>query len=208
MGYFGEGFRYSGQLTTYMALMSSSWRILCLDTAYEFYVTTGGFLRPNLFDTKEYFDVTDSPEPEEIMIWLRDVVLRDPTDKRGIVIFTHHQPHSNWVERVWPGTARQLNELLAGRTVVWFFGHEHRFAIYEKMRLKWAPTTEDVTQESSFEVFPRMIGHGGYIVERGRPFTLKGLRAWDNQLYQVIAGQGSGRHLSSPRDSPGDRTPL
>jgi len=110
--------------------------------------------------------------------WLRDVVrIGDPADKRGIVLLSHHQPYSDF-ECAYPDTARQLSALLpADKTVVWFFGHEHRLALYNKTQVEGA----------DFQVYPRMIGNGGFSTEVAPPKAHGGkLVAWDSRTYQEI----------------------
>ena len=67
--------------------------------------------------------------------------------KRGIVLMTHHQPYSDF-ERVYLGTAKQLNQMLKNRTVFWLFGHEHRFALYDKLKLNESNFTPLGTRHS------------------------------------------------------------
>jgi hypothetical protein len=62
------------------------------------------------------------------------------------VLLTHHQPFSAYA--AVPGTLQQrlAPTLAAARLDAWFWGHEHRCALYEE--------TEHVQ-------WPRCIGHGG-----------------------------------------------
>ncbi|GAC1661288.1 MAG: hypothetical protein NVS9B7_29220 [Flavisolibacter sp.] len=75
-------------------------------------------------------------------------------DTRGIILLSHHQYLSAF-EHEYQAFANQLSSLLGtGRKILWFWGHEHRLAIYGKNKLP------DQT-----EFFPRCIGNGGMPVE-------------------------------------------
>ena len=73
-----------------------------------------------------------------------------------------------------------------------FFGHEHRFALYDKLRLNdtlWNCTGSVSHFVSDFSFYPRMVGYGGYRdspkppKKKDRPWKLK---AWDQRVYQEI----------------------
>jgi hypothetical protein len=73
------------------------------------------------------------------------------TPSRGIIILSHNQPVSSF-DNEYPNIARQLSERLkelAGRSLLWLWGHEHRLAAYGQY---------DV---GSFNAFGRCLGHGG-----------------------------------------------
>jgi hypothetical protein len=53
-------------------------------------------------------------------------------DKRGLILLSHHGPHSAF-EAWYQIPAKQLAKVIH-RPVIWFWGHEHRLAIYEKFR--------------------------------------------------------------------------
>mmetsp|Transcript_47656 Transcript_47656/g.111539 ORF Transcript_47656/g.111539 Transcript_47656/m.111539 type:complete len:559 (-) Transcript_47656:139-1815(-) len=170
------GYKYTAQRTSYGAWQSDSWRFIALDTGYLCY----GFVN-NTNRSRNLANETDAPQPDEIMEWLSQTVrLDDPNDKRGIVLMTHHQPYSDF-ERVYLGTAKQLNQMLKNRTVFWLFGHEHRFALYDKLKLNESNFTSD------FALYPRMVGYGGYrnTPEGPKKRALK-LKAWDQRLYQEV----------------------
>jgi len=69
--------------------------------------------------------------------------------------------------------ARQLAKLIH-RPVIWFWGHEHKLAIYEKFSVK-----------DGIEAYGRCMGHGGMPVERGAAPDILDCRwlAWDNRRY-------------------------
>ena len=135
---------------------------------------------------------TDAPQPEVVVEWLSQTLnLNNVSDTRGIVIMSHHQPYSDF-ERAYLGTALQLQKILPkNRTVLWLFGHEHRFALYDKLRLNdtWNCTGSVSHFVSDFYFYPRMVGYGGYRdspkapKSKDRPWKLK---AWDQRVYQEI----------------------
>lgn len=140
---------YVGQKAGYFCLQTPHWRILGLDTGYH---STG---KPILefipgLDPDCHFDDTQ-------MEWLRNTVkLGDPSDKRGILILTHHQFITAFnKEPEFNKPAEQLASLLSpGQTVLWLWGHEHKLAFYQKM-----PLDKNVT------FYGRCIGNGGTPIE-------------------------------------------
>lgn len=130
-----------GQKTSYFCLENKYWRIIALDTGYN------SISWPILEDIVE---PSCALTPEQVA-WLQRVV--QPGDDRSIIVLTHHQYYSRY-DDCYPTPARQLAKFLKGRTVLWFWGHEHLLAIYQK------PAASD-----GIEVFGRCIGHGGMPIE-------------------------------------------
>ncbi len=131
-----------GQKASYFCLENKYWRIIALDTGYN---SIGWPI------IEDIIEPSCALGPEQID-WLRRVV-QPGDDRRGIIILTHHQYYSRY-DVCYPAPARQLADILKDRTVLWFWGHEHRLAIYEK------PAASD-----GIAVFGRCIGHGGMPVE-------------------------------------------
>ncbi len=131
-----------GQKASYFCLENKYWRIIALDTGYN---SIGWPIIEDIVEPSCAFG------PEQID-WLRRVV-QPGDDRRGIVILTHHQYYSRY-DDCYPVPARQLAEFLKDRTVLWFWGHEHRLAIYKM------PAASD-----RIAVFGRCIGHGGMPIE-------------------------------------------
>lgn len=73
-------------------------------------------------------------------------------DQRGIIILTHHQYYSRY-DYWYPKQAKQLAEFFSG-PVLWFWGHEHRLAIYNLFGLP-----------GGIQAFGRCIGHGGMPID-------------------------------------------
>ncbi len=131
------------QAASFFCLENDHWRVIGLDTAYN---SLGWpMLERWLTPTCEL--------PDGLMAWLReDVRLGDPADTRGIILLSHHQyfsAYDDWYLR----PARQLAELV-GRPVLWFWGHEHRLAIYGRHGFG-----------GGVEAYGRCIGHGGMPVD-------------------------------------------
>jgi hypothetical protein len=131
-----------GQKASFFCLENEFWRIIALDTGYnsiglpilEYIFRPGCALRPEQLD------------------WLRTVVWGRKEDSRGIVILGHHQYYSRY-DYWYPKQAKQLAEFVSG-PVLWFWGHEHRMAIYDEFGVR-----------DGIRAFGRCIGHGGMPVD-------------------------------------------
>ena len=132
----------SKQKASFFCLENEHWRIIALDTGYD---SIGWPL----------VEILRSPacalRPEEIE-WLRDVVRPNQDDTRGIILLTHHQYYSRY-DDWYTAQARQLAEFFS-RPVLWYWGHEHRMAVYEEYGVSGA-----------IRAFGRCIGHGGMPVD-------------------------------------------
>lgn len=133
-----------GQGASYFALRNDHWVIVGLDTGYN---SVGIPILEKVFKPSCRL-------PDEVVRWLRDDVELDRDDSRGIVLLSHHQYYSAF-EGGHERPARQLGELLR-RPVLWFWGHEHRFAIYGKARGK----------DAALETYGRCVGHGAMPIEK------------------------------------------
>lgn len=132
------------QAASFFCLENDHWRVLGLDTGYY---SVGKPILEWIFRPDAHFD-------KKIMTWLREVVKLDKNEKRGLVIFTHH-PYFSSFERQYRTPATQLKSLIGDdKEVIWFWGHEHRFAVYGKFQSK-----------GGIQAFGRCIGHGGMPVE-------------------------------------------
>ena len=132
----------NGQKASYFYLENEHWRIIALDTGYN---STG-------WPLVEYIIQPDCALRPEEMDWLCNVVRPRDDDPRGIIILSHHQPFSRY-DFWYPKQASQLAEFIS-RPVLWFWGHEHRMAIYQAFA---AP--------GGIPTFGRCIGHGGMPVD-------------------------------------------
>jgi hypothetical protein len=137
------------QHASFFCLENQYWRIIALDSGYN------SVKWPLLEELPCWPFAPDNNLTGAQIRWLRDTVRLDQ-DQRGLIILTHHPPYSRF-ERSYPKSARQLARLIH-RPVLWFWGHEHRLAVYERFSVA-----------RGLEVFGRGIGHGGMPVELDPP---------------------------------------
>jgi hypothetical protein len=114
---------------TWFTLESPHWLIFALDTAYEsegLKGDKGGLAAPQA-------------------TWIMEQMARAPEKK--VIFLSHHQPFSAW-EGDSPRLMDALHPLLHGKRPItaWFWGHEHRCAVY---------------QPAHNIHYPALIGHGG-----------------------------------------------
>jgi hypothetical protein len=163
------------QQAGFFCLENEYWRIIGIDTGY----TSVG--RPFL----EVLSPPDCHLKDEQITWLRDVVrIGDPSDKRGIVLLSHHPYFSAFREEyVRPG--EQINALLAGqdKKVIWFWGHDHRLVVYQMSKNGNGPVA-----------YGRCIGHGGLPVETNLPDgpDMDKIMYYDTRIRHVIKRRGIG----------------
>lgn len=175
-GLMNNGFKSTGQETSFIGWQSDRWRFIVLDTGYKAYIKPRWWLgsrRPRRIDLP-----TDAPLPDRVVAWLKNVVkVGDKKDNRGLVFFTHHQPFSDFTT-AYEGAARQLTKLLPrGKQVLWFSGHEHRLAFYGEMIIKG----------TTFSTINRMVGNGGmYNDVDAEPKRRDVLLGYDKRVYQKI----------------------
>ena len=126
----------------FAVLENAHWRILAVDSGY--YSRT--------FPILELLLTSWIRLPADVQAWLKEVVFRDPEDRRPVVLLSHHQWFSEFdteYTRVGSNLAPYLE-----KTLLWLWAHEHRFAAY-------APFAFDGSQK----VRARCIGHGGMPIE-------------------------------------------
>jgi Calcineurin-like phosphoesterase len=139
-GYFDHALPQLGQRTSYFCLHNAHWRIVALDTGYH---TTRG---PGLLfgdDTRLH---------DAILQWLETVVFANPSDRRPVILLSHHQWFSAFDTREYAAVGQALIPYLP-HVALWFWGHEHRFVGYAPYAPAGAP------------IRARCIGHGGMPVE-------------------------------------------
>ena len=150
------------QRASFFCLHNSHWMFLGLDTGY------------NSVGWASIFSLCKLETA--LMTWLEDRV-RPQEFEGSIVLLTHHQCFSNF-ERGYGRPARQLRKFFKNRSVLWFWGHEHRFAIYGKHQAC-----------GGVPAFARCIGHGGMPVSLGSPSKFRGapLVLYDEREYLKLS---------------------
>lgn len=133
----------SGQGASFFCLRNEHWLVIGLDTGYN---SVG-------WPLLEFLVKPSCKLPEPLLTWLRDDIRLHEDQSRGVILLSHHQYYSQF-EDMYDRPAEQLSELLQ-RPVLWFWGHEHRLAIYGK----------HATQKGKLEAYGRCIGHGGMPIE-------------------------------------------
>ncbi len=136
-----ENGRPQGQRASFFCLENEHWRVIALDTGYN---SVG-------WPFIEYLLPADCALPKPLMDWLAGV-LAGGDDGRGIILLSHHQYYSAFEAR-YPKPAAQLSAFFK-RPVLWFWGHEHRMAIYDKYAI-----------DGNLEAHGRCLGHGGMPVD-------------------------------------------
>ncbi len=162
-----------GQWASFFCLENKYWRIIGLDTGYnatEFDWGKMPVLEKSKWLRKSIWLKPKCTFPDALVSWLQDTVNPD-ADKRGLVLLTHHgcySAFSDWYQI----PAKQLARVIH-RPVIWFWGHEHKLAIYDRYNVR-----------EGIEAHGRCIGHGGMPVERGQlPDIECPWLAWDNRRY-------------------------
>jgi hypothetical protein len=163
-----------GQWASFFCLENDYWRIIAIDTAYN----SAGFDwgRVPLIGRSKWLRKGTHLKPscrlpDPLVKWLTSTVNPDG-DQRGLILLSHHGCYSAFSEW-YQIPAKQLAPVIH-RPVIWFWGHEHRMAIYDRYGVP-----------GGIEAHGRCIGHGGMPVERGAAPDIPDCRwlAWDNRRY-------------------------
>jgi Calcineurin-like phosphoesterase len=156
-----------GQKASFFCLKNKYWRIVGLDTGYY---STGiravlSFL--SRIKKVQWLRKTSWFKPscklhDDLMKWLSDVLSPAPADADpetivpATILLSHHEYYSSF-DDWYPIPGQQLRRVISpDRPVLWFWGHEHRFAIYDRFRIG-----------DGIEAYGRCVGHGGMPVTRG-----------------------------------------
>ncbi len=126
------------QAVSYFCLENDDWRIVALDSGY--YAKSFPFL--------ELFDTHLIKLHRAIRAWLSEIVFADPDDRRPVILLSHHEWFSAY-DSEYKRLGKQMTPYL-DRVLLWFWGHEHRFAGYAPFGFDGGP-----------KVRARCIGHGG-----------------------------------------------
>jgi len=166
--------RHYGQKASFFCLQNKFWRIIALDTGYN---SLGFPILEHFSFFRNVPGIGPSCKLPGLLIdWLRDQV-QPSGDNRGIVLLTHHQYFSAF-EEGYPLPARQLAEFI-NRPVLWFWGHEHRLALYGKYGTS-----------GGIQAYGRCVGHGEFPVNHGRPIKNPEppLVLYDDRKYKTTEG--------------------
>jgi hypothetical protein len=154
------------QKASFFCLRNEHWDVIGLDTGYN---SVG---LPVLELIPWFAPSCKLPDP--LVEWLRRTVDLEHSN-RALVVLCHHQYYSAF-ERGYSEPARQLTEFVK-RPVLWFWGHEHRMAVYGKFAA------------GGIEAFGRCVGHGGMPVDIGHaPKSDAPLVMYDDRQYTVLEG--------------------
>jgi hypothetical protein len=159
----------SGQKASFFCLENKYWKVIGLDTGYNSVGVRTVLSFLSRLKAVQWLRKTTWFKPscklhDDLMKWLSRVL---PSDSRrgdpdsetispALILLSHHEYYSSF-DDWYPIPARQLrNFILPDRPVLWFWGHEHRFAVYDRFGTK-----------DGIQAFGRCIGHGGMPVDRG-----------------------------------------
>ncbi|MGH9689567.1 MAG: metallophosphoesterase [Candidatus Acidiferrales bacterium] len=165
----------NGQWASFFCLENRFWRLIGIDTGYN--STRFDFGKMPVFKKSKWIRKSKHLKPRcqlpaAVIDWMKTTIRAD-ADKRGLILLSHHGSHSafsDWYQ--FPSI--QLSEVIH-RPAIWFWGHEHKLAIYDKYAVP-----------GGIETYGRCIGHGGMPVERGLEPDIEEcpLLAWDNRRYE------------------------
>jgi hypothetical protein len=168
-----------GQRTGFFCLTNDHWEIIGLDTGY--YSTGLSSALSFLASIKciQFFRKSSWFKPScrlhrEIIKWLPSVTGAE-SKKKGLIILSHHQYYSGF-DSWYTTPAKQLRQFISPRAALWFWGHEHRMAVYDEFELAGG---------KGIKAFGRCVGHGGMPVSRGELPDIKDCKClfFDNRSY-------------------------
>jgi len=165
----------NGQWASFFCLENRFWRVIGIDTGYN--STQFDFGKMPIFQKSKWIRKSKYLKPKcqlpgPVIDWMKTTINAD-ADKRGLILVSHHGCHSafsDWYQI----PSIQLSEVIH-RPAIWFWGHEHKLAIYDKYAVS-----------GGIEAYGRCIGHGGMPVERGSEPDIEECRllSWDNRRYE------------------------
>jgi len=166
------------QLTSYFCLQNETWRILCLDTGYN---SVGKPVLGQIPILNKIPWIGANCRLEDAMMeWLRTTV-KLKEEPRATILLTHQQYFSAF-EEAYTKPASQLMEFFAGQDVIWIWGHEHRWAIYDRFA------------DGAFSAYGRCVGHGGMPIEFADPKrkAAPALQYYDRRVYKSYGDRNVG----------------
>jgi hypothetical protein len=134
-----------GQKASFFALKNRDWIIIALDTGYN---SVGVPILERTICLRRIPHLGgDCSLPSAVVRWFAEEI-QPELDGRGVILLSHHQYCSAFEDR-FVKAGRQLSEFVK-KPVLWFWGHDHRMAIYGLTRA-----------ERGIEAYGRCLGHGG-----------------------------------------------
>jgi len=179
-GYFDTLLPKTDQKASFFSLESDYWRFVGLDTGYDSYKTF------EHIDAISELVETDAPLQDKLVKWLNETLKIGEmcgSDKRGVVLFSHHQPISDFMEdEAYLGASKQLNDIMPHEcTFIWLVGHEHSFNVYNKT---------DAFDGVEISFYNRLVGNGGFPQPPQEPSKHTFLHAYDNRVYKTFQLNG------------------
>jgi hypothetical protein len=161
------------QLASFFCLENDAWRILGLDTGYN---SVGLPILGQIPGINKIPRVGADCRIEAASLeWLRTVV-KAQERRRATILLTHHQYFSCF-EGHYARPASQLMEFFAGQDLLWIWGHEHRWSVYDKHCA------------GSLTAYGRCVGHGGMPIELTQPKNETApLQYFDERVYATDGG--------------------
>jgi len=165
------------QLASFFCLENKVWRILALDTGYN---SIGIPVLEKIPLVKSIPGVGPTCKLEDLSIqWLREVV-RPKERPLATILLTHHQYFSSF-EATFKKPGEQLAEFFAGQELLWIWGHEHRWSVYDK------------NSAAAIPAYGRCLGHGGMPVGLDKPQKSNApLQYFDERVYSNDGGKPLG----------------
>ncbi|MDE3178765.1 MAG: metallophosphoesterase [Acidobacteriota bacterium] len=165
-----------GQRASFFALANDYWIIVGVDTGYNSVGLPILEWVPHLRKIPHIGG--DCSLPPALMRWLKGVV-RNEVEGRSVILLSHHQYFSSFEHHFSKAGAQLL--ACIGKPALWFWGNEHRMAIYGQC-----------SNKKGIEAYGRCIGHGGMPATiRGKPRHKPGegpLVVYDDREYRAVSG--------------------
>ncbi|MGH9445352.1 MAG: hypothetical protein ACRD3O_06475 [Terriglobia bacterium] len=172
----GPGMPAEGQKASFFCLRNHYWVIVALDTGYN---SVGvPILEQTAYLKKIRHLGGDCSLPHAIIRWFTKEVLPE-VDGRGVILLSHHQ-YCSAFEGHFAKPGRQLFGLIR-KPVLWFWGNEHRMAIYGPTRV-----------QGGIEAYGRCLGHGGMPININAKLKANSKKSplvfYDDRQYRRVSG--------------------